>query len=62
MFVGSPSSVKALVWQGHRNPVWSPFRLMAHPRWGHSVWKAMTFASRPGGWRMSQTEPTGSRG
>src|SRR5262245_14231222 len=53
---------KALVWHGQRNPLPSAAKLTAQPRWGHSDENAITGASLPAGWRISQTDPTGSLG
>ena len=50
------------MWQGQRNDLRSAARLTAQPRWGHSAEKATTASFAPFGWRISQTEPTGSRG
>ena len=35
---------------------------MAQPRCGHSAVKAITSGLVPAGWRINQTEPTGSLG
>ena len=40
----------------------SPARPTAQPRWGHSAENATTSGFDPAGWRISQTEPIGSRG
>ena len=50
------------MWQGQRNPFLSAAILIAQPRCGHSDVKATTSGFAPAGWRISQTEPTGSRG